>query len=177
VVIEHCYVFMFDSGSDSILRIQTRTGGFLARRPSRSRIEVYLLPRSVSLAALIATVLALPNAGDARAQSPQKYPPYTTPQPEVALSSMNTDGRAAIRIRRAIGTVEGVSHDVGSPELLVPGVARTLSTEQSTAQRVDNEVFSHNADNWKRARIVGYTLGALAVCFAAFVFYGVMTGT
>jgi hypothetical protein len=136
-----------------------------------------LIPRSASLAALIATAIALPSAGAACAQSPQSYPAYTTPQPEVAPSSLSTDGGAAIGIRPAIGTGEGVSRDVGSPRLLVPGVARTLSTEQSTAPRVDNEVFSRSADGWKRARIVGYTLAALAVCFAAFVFYGVVKGT
>lgn len=136
-----------------------------------------LLRRNISLAALIATALALPNLGAARAQSPQNYPGYTTLQPEVARSSMNTDGGAAIGIRPALGTEEGVSRDVSSPTLLVPGVARTLSAEQPTAPRVGNEVFSRNADNWKRARVVGYTLGALAVCFAAILYYNVLTGT
>jgi hypothetical protein len=59
----------------------------------------------------------------------------------------------------------------------VPGVRAMLSTEGSTASRADNEVFSRNADNWKRARIVGYTLGALAACVVAYAFYSVVTGT
>jgi hypothetical protein len=135
------------------------------------------LPRNVPFAALIATALSLPNTSAARAQGPRNHPSYPTPQSEAAPSSMNTDGGAAIGIRPAIGTGEAESRDVGSPKLLVPGVARTLSTEQSTAPRMDNEVFSRNADNWKRARVVGYTLGALAVCFAAILYYNVLTGT
>lgn len=135
-----------------------------------------LLARSL-LAALILVSLALPNVGPARAQSPQNNPKSMTPQSGAARSSMSTDGSAAIGIRPAQAAAEGVARDTGSSYLVVPSVARTFSTEQSTALRADNEVFSRNADNWKRARIVGYTLGAIAVCIAAYAFYSVVTGT
>lgn len=51
------------------------------------------------------------------------------------------------------------------------------STRRSVVPRPGAELYSRTADNWKRARIVGCTLGVIAVCLTAFVAYGVVTGT
>jgi hypothetical protein len=96
------------------------------------------------------------------------------PQRSVSLS---TDGRGATGIRPALGATEGEFRDVDRLTLSVPNAALALSTEQSKAPRAGTKAFSRNADNWKRARIVGYTLGVIAVGFAAFVAYSVVTGT
>ena len=135
-----------------------------------------VLSRGASLAASIAAALTMPTVSAAHAQSPENHAAYTDAQPEVVRASTNADGGAAIGIWPAL-VAGSVSRGTGRSELLVPGVARTLSTAQSTVLRVDNEMVSHKADNWRRARTVGYTLGAVAVCFAAFVFYSVVTGT
>ena len=90
---------------------------------------------------------------------------------------MSADTRATLGIGPAQVAAEAVSRDTSSSKLVVPGVRAMLSTERSTESRADNEVFSRNADNWKRARIVGYTLGALAACVVAYAFYSVVTGT
>jgi hypothetical protein len=92
------------------------------------------------------------------------------PQRSVSLS---TDGRGATGIRPALGATEGEFRDVDRLTLSVPNAALALSK----APRAGTKAFSRNADNWKRARIVGYTLGVIAVGFAAFVAYSVVTGT
>lgn len=134
-----------------------------------------LTQRSVSFATLIAAALALPDTSGA--QSPRDHPSPPTPESEVTPISSSTDGRAAIGIRRAPGATEGEFRDVDRLTLSVPNAALALSTERSKAPRTDTQVFSRNADNWKRARIVGYTLGVIAVCVAAFAAYSVVTGT
>lgn len=131
--------------------------------------------RSVTFATLIAVALALPDTSGA--QSPRDHPSPPTPEFEVTPTSSSTDGRAAIGIRPALGATEGEFRDVDRLTLSVPNAALALSTEQSKAPRADTQVFSRNADNWKRARIVGYTLGIIAVCVAAFAAYSVLTGT
>lgn len=135
-----------------------------------------VLSRGASLAALIAAALTIANVRAAHAQSTENHAAYTDAQHEVVRASMNADGGAASGIRPAL-VAGSVSRDSGSSELLVPGVARTVSTAQSTVPRVGNEVVSRKADNWRRARIVGYAVGAVAVCVAAFAFYSVVTGT
>lgn len=131
--------------------------------------------RSVSFATLLAAALALPDTSGA--QSLRDHPSPPTPESEVAPTSSRTDGGAAIGIRPALGATEGEFRDVDRLTLSVPSAALALSTEQSKARRADTQVLSRNADNWKRARIVGYTLGVIAVCFAAVVAYSVVTGT
>jgi hypothetical protein len=131
--------------------------------------------RSVSFATLIAATFSLSDTSGA--QSPRDHPSPPTPESEVTPISASTDGRAAIGIRPALGATEGEFRDVDRLTLSVPNAALALSTEQSKAPRAGTKAFSRNADNWKRARIVGYTLGVIAVGFAAFVAYSVVTGT
>lgn len=151
-------------------------GMFVLLLISSSGIEMQFPARSF-LAVSIPASLALPNVGRACAQSPQNSVKSMTHQPEAASSSMSTDTRAGLGIGPARGAAEALPRDTGRSNLVVPSVRAMLSTARPTALRVDNEVFSRNADNWKRARIVGYTLGALAACVVAYAFYSVVTGT
>lgn len=134
-----------------------------------------LLQHSVSFATLIAAALVLPDTSGA--QNPRDHPSSPTSESEVTPASSSTDGGAAIGIRPALGAAEGELRDSDRLTLSVPNAALALSPEQSKVPRADTQVSSRNADNWKRARIVGYTLGVVAVCVAAFAAYSVVTGT
>lgn len=134
-----------------------------------------LLPRCVSFAVLIAAALAPLHTSGAQGRRDHHPPP--APESELAPTSSSTDGGAAVGIRTALGATEGGFGDVDTLEPSVPNAALASSAEQSKAPRAETRVFSRYADNWKRARIVGYTLGVIAICFAAFVAYGVVTGT
>jgi hypothetical protein len=147
----------------------------ISGRLSKAGTHMKPLRRSVSFATLIAAALALPDTSGA--QTPRDHPSSPTPESEVTSPSSSTDGGAAIGVRPPLGATEGELRDVDRLTLSAPSAALALSTERSKAPRADTHVFSPNADNWKRARIVGYTLGVIAVCFAAFVAYSVATGT
>jgi hypothetical protein len=49
--------------------------------------------------------------------------------------------------------------------------------DRTSARRADDIPSGRSADNWKRARIVGYTLGVIVVGVVAYVAYNVLTGT
>jgi hypothetical protein len=136
-----------------------------------------LLPRGVSFAVLIAAALAPPPPHTSGAQGRRDHYPPPAPESELSPTSSSTDGGAAVGIRTALGATEGGFGDVDKLAPSVPNAALASPTEQSKAPRAETRVFSRYADNWKRARIVGYTLGVIAICFAAFVAYGVVTGT
>ena len=80
---------------------------------------------------------------------------------------------AAFPLARNVGTLRGGD----SAGLSVSNAVLDVSTAQARAPRADNSVSSRSADNWKRARIVGYTLGAIVVGVVVYVAYNVLTGT
>ena len=134
-----------------------------------------LFVRYVSLAMVIASALAYPNTNGA--QSPHSYSSFHTLSPETTATASSKAGGSAIGTLRARGARDGKLRDVQRLDLSIGGAAFASSAPQRTALQTSSEPYRRNADYWKRARIIGYTLGVIAVGFAAFVAYSVVTGT
>ena len=133
------------------------------------------LVRNASFAAMIAAAAAFPSSGGA--QSPQNRSSLRAPMSGAPSTSSSTAGRRAIGAGPVAEAREDQLLDVSRPDPFVLGGTIDSSTRQRTSLHMNAPVNSRHADNWKRARIVGYTLGVIAVCFAAVVAYSVVTGT